>query len=375
MLNNPFIVSGNIPDHLFCDRVAESDKLIKWLTNNNNVVLISPRRMGKTGLIRHCFNQKDIADNYNTIFIDILQTTSLQEFTFLLGKQVYESLLPKNKKLITGFIQALKSLSGKFSFDPVSNLPSFSVQLGDMAHPEFTLQEIFEFLESTPLPNIVAIDEFQQISNYPEKNIEAILRTHIQKMNNCNFIFSGSQFHLMQAMFLYPSRPFYHSSSIMTLEAIPRDVYSDFACKLFKDYNKNIEPETIDFLYHEFDGYTFYLQKVLNEAFTNTDISELCSIDDIRKAIYQCIEANSVLFREQLSTIPVRQKELLLSIAKEGYAKQITSSDFIRKHGLKSASSVQSAVKKLIEMNLVTKIEGTYSLSDKFLRIWLNKTY
>ena len=374
-MQNPFIVSGNIPDEYFCDRQIETDTLIRLLTNGNNVVLISPRRMGKSGLIHHCYKKAELKTGYNTVFFDILQTASLQEFTFLFGKSIFESLMPGNKKLATIFIQALKSLAGKFSFNPTTGVPSFSIQLGDISQPQFTLEEIFNFLDSTSLPNIIAIDEFQQIANYPEKNVEAILRSHIQRCKCSNFIFAGSQQHLMTEMFLSQNRPFYQSTSFMMLEAIPKQVYCDFAFRLFEIHDKNIHKEDIMNLYDRFGGCTFYMQRVLNEAFSRTERDQKCSKAELDHALDAILESNTGLYMELLSTIPTRQKELLISIAKEEPVSGITSSDFINRNGLQSASSVQAATKKLIERNLISKSMATYSLTDKFLAVWLSRNY
>ena len=114
---NPFIVSGKIEPEYFCDRASESARLIKSLTNGNNLVLISPRRMGKTGLIQYCYDKEPFNGNYHTIFIDILHTTSLREFTFLFGKSIFEAILPLGQKMLTSFVHTLKSLSGKFSIE------------------------------------------------------------------------------------------------------------------------------------------------------------------------------------------------------------------------------------------------------------------
>ena len=118
------------------------------------------------------------------------------------------------------FIQTIKSISGKFGFDPITGMPTFNVELGDIDRPEYTLDEIFQYLGHADKPCIVAIDEFQQIAKYPEKNIEAQLRTHIQKLRNCNFIFAGSERHMMQEMFTSAVRPFYHSADMLELKAI-----------------------------------------------------------------------------------------------------------------------------------------------------------
>ena len=137
--------------------------------------------MGKTGLIRFCCDKPEISREYYTFFIDILHTSSLREFTYLLGKEIYETLLPRSRKMARAFLQTLRSLSGKFGFDPLSNLPVFSLELGDIERPEYTLDEIFRYLAGADKPCIVAVDEFQQVAKYPEKNIEALLRTHIQR--------------------------------------------------------------------------------------------------------------------------------------------------------------------------------------------------
>ena len=170
-IKNPFIVIGKIEPEYFCDRKAESEKIEKIITNGNNLVLISPRRMGKTGLIRHCYDYRMGDEEYYTFFIDILHTTSLQEFTYLLGRKIYETVMPKSKKMLMAFIHTLKSISGQFGFDPISNTPTFDLSLGDIVRPELTLEEIFFYLEHADKPCIVTIDEFQQIAKYPEKNV------------------------------------------------------------------------------------------------------------------------------------------------------------------------------------------------------------
>ena len=182
--DNPFIVTGRIKPEYFCDRKEESERLIKLLLNGNNIVIKSDRRMGKTGLIQYCFNNPTFTENYYTFFIDILHTTCLQELVHELGRAVYEQTVPRGKKMGQRFLKALRSLNGKFGFDTISGTPTFSIGLGDIEHPEYTLEEIFGYLQQADRPCIVAIDEFQQIGKYPEKNIEALLRGHIQKIYN-----------------------------------------------------------------------------------------------------------------------------------------------------------------------------------------------
>jgi len=372
---NPFIVTGKIEPKYFCDRVNESARLIKSLTNGNNMVIISPRRMGKTGLIQFCYDKSQINKEYYTFFIDILHTSSLKEFTYILGKEIYKTLSPHSKKMTSLFIQTLKSINGKFGFDPVTNFPTFNVELGDIERPEYTLAEIFNYLSNADKPCIIAIDEFQQISKYPEKNIEALLRTHIQKIKNCNFIFAGSERHMMQAMFMSSARPFYHSADIMELNAIAQELYIPFIVKHFTSKKRKINTENIERVYRLFKGHTYYIQKTFNEAFADTQQGKECTLDNLKNTIDNLIENNATIFKEILSNIPEKQKELLYAIAKEGEAEQITASVFIKRHNLTSASSVQSAIKKLLDKDIVTEINKTYSVTDKLFAMWINGVY
>lgn len=374
-VNNPFIVTGKIQAEYFCDRVNESARLIKTITNGNNLVIISPRRMGKTGLIQFCYDNPEIANEYYTFFIDILHTSSLREFTYLLGRAIYDTLLPRSRKMATLFVQTIKSINGKFGFDPITNMPTFNVELGDIERPEYTLEEIFQYLASADRPCIVAIDEFQQIAKYPEKNIEALLRTHIQKIGNSNFIFAGSERHMMQEMFTSSARPFYNSADLLELKAIAPEIYIPFVVGHFEKRNRTIAPENVEWVYNLFKGHTYYIQRAFNEAFADTAEGEECTMEIITSAIENMVASNDTIFREILSNIPEKQKALLYAIAKDGEAEAITSATFIKRHSLPSASSVQSAVKKLLEKDYITCINKVYSVTDKLFAMWINRVY
>ena len=107
---NPFITSGYRSEKYFCDRIEETRFLTKQITNGNNVALISPRRLGKTGLIEHCFHQPEVKNNYYTFLIDIYATKNLQEFVFEFGKSILQGLKPQGKKIWETFLSTLSSL-------------------------------------------------------------------------------------------------------------------------------------------------------------------------------------------------------------------------------------------------------------------------
>lgn len=369
---NPFIVSGKIPEAYFCDRVEESVQL-EPLTNQLNVVLTSSRRMGKTSLVDFVFNKPAISDEYITIFVDILQTTTFREFIFTLGTAVFDAVASRSEKWRKQFVTFMKSLSGSFGYDPIQNTPTFDVRLGDIQLPEYTLREIFQYLESVDKRCLVVIDEFQQITRYPEKNVEEILRTHIQKLSNANFVFSGSQRRLMEEMFFSAKRPFYQSAKPLRLEAINQDVYFDFALTHFQQAGKNISKEAFTYVYETFWGVTLYVQRLMKDAYIETLPDTTCDVDMVKRLTEDYIRENDSHLREQLSFITEAQKELLYAIHAEGQVQSITSSAFNRKHRLRSPSSTQSAALKLLEYDLITRKEKTYSLSDPLMDLWLDR--
>ena len=374
MIRNPFITSGYVSADYFCDRRFESEQLVREVMNGNNLALVSTRRMGKTGLIRHCFQFPEIKQDYYTFFIDIYDSRSLRDLVFALSKEILEVLKPIGKKALHGFWECVKSLQASISFD-VNGMPSLNLGLGDIQAPATTLDEIFRYLEQADKPCLIAIDEFQQITGYAEKNVEATLRTYVQHCNNARFIFAGSQRHVMGNMFLTPSRPFYQSVSMMHLESIPLEEYIRFAGMHFKRAGKEIEESAVITVYQQFEGITWYIQKVLNTLYDMTPEYGVCKVEMVSEAIRQIIDSFRYTYSEILFRLPEKQKELLIAITKEGRAKALTSGTFIKKYKLASASSVQAALKGLLEKDFVTQEMGICQIYDRFLGIWLKENY
>ena len=372
-MENPFIITGYIKPEYFCDRQAEAKRIISKVTNGENIVLMAARRVGKSKLIDFCLDSPAIKNHFITISIDILRTSSIHEFAFELGKAVFELAAHRSTKMMKMVVNTLKSINGCFGYDPISNTPTFNLSLGDISNPLYTLEEIFACLEQADKKCIIAIDEFQQIGYYPEKNMEAILRTFILKCSNANFIFSGSERHLITKMFTEKAHPFYNSADMMNLDVIPLDKYTEFAIRLFKKFDKDISPEAIAKVYNTFGGNTYYIQKVIHEAFNQTDLHQQAEETMMEHIIQSLIQDNGHKFSEILSRLTLPQKELLYAIAKDGIAKQITSAAFTKKHNLRSASSVQSAIKKLLEYHLVSTSQGTYYIDDQLMKLWLEE--
>ncbi len=371
---NPFITTGYAGAKYFCDRVKETKDVVELLTNGNNIALISPRRYGKTDLIRHCFAQKEVRDNYLTFIIDVYSTRSLAEMADKMGKTILEQLKHKGEKAWEKFIGALTSLKAGISYN-AAGVPSWSVEIGDIKNPAVTLDEIFKYIQNSDKPCLVAIDEFQQILKYDEKNVEATLRTYVQYCTNANFIFSGSQREMMGAMFTSSARPFYQSATIINLPRIEEVEYLKFCDGLFEEYGKHLDGDVVPALYDEFDGTTFYLQKIMNVLFMRTKEGERCHKSSLSEAIDYVIDFSSETYEDLTYQLPEKQKQVLLAISKERKAQNVTSSSFVRKYSLTSASSVNSAVKGLLDKGLLTYNRGVYQVYDLFLDIWIRERY
>lgn len=370
---NPFITKGYAGAEYFCDRVKETMDIVSLLTNGNNIAIMSPRRIGKTDLIRHCFEHPKLKRSYNTFLIDIYATQDVRDFVNVFGKSILDALKPWGKKVWETFIGCLKSVQAQISFD-INNNPSWSLGLSDISNPSVTLDEIFSYLNASGRPCIIAFDEFQQITRYPNgSNIEALLRTYIQRCNNATFIFSGSKRDLMTQIFSSPARPFYQSVMPLSLRKISEKTYEAFAIEKFKENGKNVEPEAIEDVYTRFDGVTSCLQRMMNVLFLRTPengTAKKTDVDDALEYILDLFEDNYQSLYEQM---PSRQRELLVAIAKEGYAKNVTSRQFLQKHHLQTASSVTAAIRGLLDKDLISLEKGAYFVYDQFFGLWLKE--
>lgn len=373
-VRNPFITNGYAGPDYFCDRVKETNTIIDLMSNGNNMALISPRRIGKTELITHCFNQPEIAKNYNTFIIDIYSTNSVRDMVNVFGKAIIDELRTKGRGAWENFLDILKSLKQEISFD-INGNPSWSLSIGAITNPEITLDEIFKYLNQADKPCLVAIDEFQQITHYDDPNIEALLRTYIQRTTNANFIFSGSHRHIMGEMFISPARPFYQSVTLMSLDVLDAEKYNSFAMQKFEDYGKHLDADVVPRLFDYFNGITSYIQRIMNVMFMKTLQGATCNTPMIEESINYLLDLASETYETLLRQMPEKQRDVFIAISKEKEARNVKSGKFVQKYRLTSASSVNSAVKGLLDKDFITLQDDAYIIYDKFFELWLNRNY
>lgn len=365
---NPFVYKGYEGPSYFCDREQETENMVSALKNGRNLTLFSPRKIGKTGLIKHVlYRINETNKNAICIYLDIFSTQNLHDFVQALGAAIVEEAIEREKTLIAKVTDAFKALRPVLSYDPLTGLPSISVDI-EPSSEEHMLKSIFNHIESMKKDVYIAIDEFQQVANYPEKGTEALLRSHIQ-FSHAGFIFSGSRQHLMAEMFSSPKRPFYQSTDFVLLQPLPEKVYFDFSRRFFEANKGTLSEEVFHDVYQSFIGHTWYVQLVMNRLYESTKHVE--SKEQANQVILAIIDTLSPQYETMMSLLTANQVKLLKAIAKENKIEKPQSVDFIKRHNLPSSSSVKTALDVLTDKELVYQDEDGYIVYDRFLNLWL----
>jgi len=367
---NPFLLAGYQGPDYFCNRTDETRKLVQALENGRSVTLMAPRRMGKTGLIKNVFYRLDEEKKeVVTIYMDIFSTQNLREFVQVFASAVIGALGEESGSTLEKIGAFFKSLRPALIFDEYTGTPKITLDVV-ANQEETTLQTIFEHLQSSGKQCYIAIDEFQQIAEYPEKGVEAQLRSYIQFVPHVTFLFAGSKNHLMQEMFLSAKRPFFQSTQIQSIEAIDQKIYYEFASRFFMEKERTFPEDIFASLYNDFSGHTWYVQSILNRLYS---YSHVVDKESLAYAVNEIVGENEYQYQNLLSLQTPGEIRLLKAIAKEGVVTEINAGHFIAKYDLKAASSVNSSLKRLIDKELVYKDNEGYTIYDRFMAIWLRK--
>jgi uncharacterized protein len=363
---NPFLITGYRGPEYFCNRVDDTSRIIDAIRNSRNLTLLSERRFGKTTLLRHVENQLDRKIVF--IYTDLYPTMQLKDFVQVFSNGILRHLEPFSDKLmrkITGFFGAL---SPRFSFDPVTGVPNLEFSLSGRTETEKSIALLFEYIRQSEAQVVVAFDEFQQIQSYPEKNVEALLRSEIQKDSLNSFIYSGSQTHLLISMFREYSRPFYQSSELMRLDKISKDQYVPFIVKLFGVGKIKISNSTAEHFYDINRGITYNVQYLCNRLFSLglTEISK----KQADEMIQEILKENEIVYFNYRELLTDLQFKIIKAVAREEIVEKPFSNHFIRKHDLGSASSVKTGIEALVKRGLLV-YDQTLRLNDWYFSLWL----
>jgi hypothetical protein len=375
--SNPFISKGYVSKEFFCDRENELKKLEINANNGLDTTLFADRKIGKTGLIYRFFDYlKEINSPYTGIYVDIFSSRCLNDFVKLLSEAILRKY-PEKTSLGKSFMKILKSFRPLISYDAITGEPQIMISYQNEAEKHYTLKGILDFLDKRNEPVILAIDEFQQITEYPETNIEALLRTYIQQVKNIRFIFCGSKTSLITEMFSNVKRPFFNSTSYLYLNKIEEKIYFNFIKDNFEKHKKKIDEQAIQFILDWTFRHTFYTQFLCNQTFSFSKRN--VSIADVKSACKSIFLQNETIFLQYRRLLTPSQWDFLIAVAKEETLVQPTAKEFLMKYKIGTPAHAKRLINSLIDKDLIiakpTKTGTIYYLYDVFLLRWLQSVY
>lgn len=366
---NPFPISGKIPSHLFCDRAIELAKLKNACSGGTNVTLISLRRMGKTALIDQLFERLP-KRSFTTYKVDVLATRSLHDLCTVVAAAIARSELARGKKALDGLMQLLSRIRASLTIDPVTQIPSIEFGLGTGLDPQRTLIELFSELDRQKTRVVFAIDEIQQIAHYTGELAEAHLRTVTSQMQNITFIFAGSDRTLMSSMFNDRSRPFYHSTEIMTIDTIPRQIYAEFIVEHFTATGRKITTDMAGQIYDHVRGHTFYVQALCRRIWDQSNGTKI-SEHDIIQALSDITSQQVAEYHGYRNLMSANQWNLFVAIGKAGAVDSPTGREFIEQHRLGLGGTVHKSLQFLVDREFVYRnAEDQYVTYDPLFAWW-----
>lgn len=370
-IHTPFPATGYFGPEYFCDRKEELKQLSGNIKGSNSTTLVSLRRLGKTALIRHLFHH--LGTKYITIYLDILPAESINDMLNRLSAAIiseYSERSKPGKKLW----EMIKSLRPVISYDALSGNPLVSIR----ANPDESkksIEELLSVLEGQSKPVVIAIDEFQQILEFPEKQTDAWLRSLVQQLNNVSFIFSGSQQHVMTDIFTNPGRPFFRSTQFIKIGKLKEELYRGFILEKFREHSRNISEETVTEMLNWADLHTYYVQLLCNRVFLSC--GKNITSGKWKEEAAKILKEQEFVFFGYREMLTKPQWGLLKAIAREGKVFQPTAAEFISRHSLGNPATILRSLNSLLKMELIyreTDSEGNsyYGIYDVLFGQWIS---
>lgn len=374
-MDNPFVINNYESKDLFCDREEELQLMLRNCLNQANMTLISQRRLGKTGLIFRLFDEiKGTYPNIRTVYVDIFASDNIDGFIKLFAEAAL-SAIPERSTLGKRLVNYIRSFRPLITYDSLTGQPQMQISYQTAHEKEYTLRGLFEFLDGQNIPIVIAIDEFQQIREYPEKNMEALLRTYIQQCKNMTFIFSGSKKHIMADIFANERKPFYSSTAFVSLGKISEERYAAFIRQLFGSGKRSITDEALQFVLDWTQRVTYYTQQLCHTLYANG--KKTIGLAEVKSTCNQVLKQNEAVYLQYRQMLPDKQWNYLIAVAKEGSVRQITASDFLKRNKIAGASASRQMADALVEKGLLNgeaTLEGViYSVDDIFFSHWLER--
>ena len=370
---NPFTLRIIPHDLPFCNRANELKELYSHANNKANIVLFSPRRYGKTSLIRRL--QANLSGSgFFTVYVDFFMATSENEIARRISQSIYSVLHARESLLNKGvrFLKTFKTFRPVFKPSPESGF-SFSVEPVSSAIPGIDLidnvmEELGVFILRESLNVHIVFDEFQEISELKNSPIEGVLRKHVQE-HQASYFFVGSRRRVLLDMFNRKNRPFYQSAIMYPLRPLPDKELVSFLVDRFKEGGKSCPISIAERISEKVSQYPYYAQALAYNIF---EISEdIVLEDDIQTGFNNMLAAERYGYEAVVQSLTGPQISLLKALAVDPVSK-ILSTDYMIRHRL-SAGGIQYARNKLEKLDLIEKYDNVWKIVDPVLGRWLEE--
>ena len=374
-MKNPFIYGETVSGDNFCDRALEMRELVSDIKNGQNVIIFSPRRYGKTSLIKKVLG-KVKAQGILTFYVDLYPAINKGKFIKIYAgaisagvsggaRQVVKKIREYLPRVIPKVVMDDQSFHLEFEFDQTG---SISPNIDDL------LCAVDKEADRQNKSAVVVFDEFQEIANFDDDEIERKMRSVFQNHRNVSYIFMGSKTHLMRDIFNNPNRPFYKSGKHFPLGRIDREELSLFAKRKFSEQDIVVGNNELNSILNNTECHPYYFQMLCNVLWETCRDSRVITEADIGKALDILISRESSVYIAMWEELTLKQKNLMVALAKEE-SPEVFGKKFLETYGLGSSSSIQKALMKLLKKELIQQGNGSYSVYDLFLRKWIRRTW
>ena len=372
-MKKTFIYGVAVEGTNFTDRKKETRRLKQDFENGQNVILISPRRMGKTSLVRkvQTLVDKDIV----TVYMDIYDCRNEYEFYNKFAAELLKQTAGKAEAVMKNIKEFLVRLSPTISFGPDPN-NEFSLSLGITSKsysPEEILQLPQRMAEKMGKHIVVCIDEFQQIGEFPDSlKVQKKMRSIWQLQSNASYCLFGSKKHLLANLFQSKKMPFYQFGDILFLQPIPIEDWIPFISQKFEEKNMSISDAIIEKICSTVQSQSSYVQQLAWNVMLNT--TKKADEAALETAIEDLLNQNSLLFLQQIENLTAYQMNFLKAVAK-GVHTDFTSKEVLSTYDLGSKSNISRIKTVLTQKELIEKTPNGIVFSDPVFELWFTKEW
>ena len=369
-----FVYGVAVSDYNFIGRERETKRLLDNFKGGINVILMSPRRLGKTSLVKHVCNKLDDKDII-TVYLDIFGCKSEYDFYNKLTAEVLKQTASKHELWFEEAKEFLYRLTPKISFSPEPN-SDFSISLG-ITPKTHTSEEVLQMAETIAIKRkkriVICIDEFQQIGEmFNSKQIQARLRTVWQHQKHVSYCLFGSKHHLMSTIFLHRSMPFFQFGDTISLNKIATEDWVEYIVSHFADGKRTISHALAEEICKFTENYSAYVQQLAWLVFTLKEEGETVTEDDVRQAENDLLATNDILFMQMIEPLSEFQLNFLRAIA-SGIKKDFGLSEVREEYNLGSYSNITRLKTALLERDLIEKKETELVITDPIFAKWLKR--